>query len=74
MGKKPFKPEGFVATADVWIAFFEEIKRLGLADDDEEGRIMLLRRLVKEKKAQYLPHPLEYLKGKNVTHIKKDLQ
>lgn len=62
--------EGFYCSADEAIEFWERCVKDKI--DTREGRIQLLRQMVKEKKVKYIPHPEEFIKGKNVISLKPE--
>lgn len=63
-------PEGFIFTADTMMEFFQECMNRGISDNDEQGRMELLREFVKNKKASYIRDPMQYLAEKQVLGIK----
>lgn len=60
--------EGFYfKNADEAMKFFEACEEAGAVT--LEARIALMRQWVKDKKVGYIPHPEEWVKGKNVLKI-----
>lgn len=63
--------EGFMfANADEALKFYEACKAENA--DTAEKRIAILRRMVKEKQAKYVPHPEEIIKRHNVIGVKRE--
>jgi len=62
-------PEGFVMDAATATEFFELCIQLEL--NTYEERMTLLREFVRAKKAGYVAHPFELLRGKKVLDLRK---
>jgi len=62
--------EGFVMSAHMAEVFFWYVRRYKVPCE-EKPRLAVIRRLVAKKKATYLPHPEEFLKGKKALVIRR---